>query len=248
MERDNWDQHWLDCIEASDHYNPGVSYRRRIISRMLQIEPNRAGCRLVELGSGTGQFAGDFCPRFPLVNFLGLDISQEGVGRARRRVRTARFEVCDLLQPLTDGEILRFGATHALCSEVLEHVDHPEELLRNASSLMAPGCRVVVTVPGGPMTTFDKHIGHRRHYSPQDLRSLLRAAGYDVEKTGGFGFPFYNLYRLALLSLGAGLVQMVSGPPSLSIRAGYYTFETLCRLNLDWWGWQTVGIARWLGQ
>jgi hypothetical protein len=98
------------------------------------------------------------------------------------------------------------------------------------------------------MTPFDKHIGHRRHYSPHELRSMLMAAGFEIERVGGFGFPFYNLYRLGLLSRGAELVQMVSGPPSLLIRAGYYIFDTLCRFNLDQWGWQTVGIARWPGR
>lgn len=244
----NWDHYWRECAEVSDHYNPGAAYRGRIIRRMLEIEPNRAGYRLVELGSGNGQFATEFCPVFPLVKFLGLDMSQEGVEHARQRVPAASFKACDLLQPVSDREICSFGATHALCSEVLEHVDHPEEILRNAGSVMAPGCRVVLTVPGGPMTIFDKHIGHRKHYSSQKLRLLLCAAGFEVEKVGGFGFPFYNLYRLALLSRGSGLIQMVSGPPSLLIRAGYHIFNTLCRLNLDRWGWQTVAIARWPGR
>jgi SAM-dependent methyltransferase len=242
-----WDRYWWESAEVSDHYNPGASYRGRIIRRMLGIEPDRAGYKLVELGSGNGQFASEFCPAFPLVKFLGLDMSQQGVEHARQRVPAARFQVCDLLQPL-DGEALRFGATHALCSEVLEHVDRPEEVLRNAGSVMAPGCRMVVTVPGGPMTIFDKHIGHRKHYSRQELGLLLRAAGFEVEKVAGFGFPFYNLYRLALLSRGSGLIQMVSGPPSLLIRTGYHLFDTLCRVNLDRWGWQTVGIARWPGR
>ncbi len=30
---------------------------------------------------------------------------------------------------------------------------------------LAPGCRLVVTVPGGPRSAFDRHIGHRRHFS-----------------------------------------------------------------------------------
>jgi 2-polyprenyl-3-methyl-5-hydroxy-6-metoxy-1,4-benzoquinol methylase len=36
-----------------------------------------------------------------------------------------------------------------VCSEVLEHVDRPRELLANAAAYLAPGCRLVVTVPGG---------------------------------------------------------------------------------------------------
>jgi SAM-dependent methyltransferase len=246
-ERDNWDRHWNEYGDISD-YNPGVSYRKRIIRRLLKIEPDRQGYKLLELGSGTGQFAREFCPHFPLVKFLGLDISEQGVQKARLHALSARFEVCDLLQSVPTGEIRSFGATHALCSEVLEHVDEPERLLRNAGSLMARDCRIVITVPGGPMTDFDKHIGHRKHFSPSDLKSLISAAGFEIEKVGGLGFPFYNLYRLALLSRGSGLVGMVSGPPSLLIRTGYHVFDRLCRLNLDRWCWQTVGIARWPGR
>ena len=109
---------------------------------------------------------------------------------------------------------------------------------------MAPGCRLVVTVPGGPMTPFDKHLGHRKHYSPQELESLLSAAGFEVERVAGFGFPFQNLYRLVLIVRGAGLIHMVSKKPSLLLRSGYHIFDALNRVNLDRWGWQTAGVAR----
>ena len=93
-----------------------------------------------------------------------------------------RFEVCDPLQPVSDREICSLRATHALRSEVLEHVEHPERLLRNAGSVMAPACRAVITVPGGPMIAFDRHIGHRKHYSRVRLRTLLNKAGFEVKK------------------------------------------------------------------
>jgi SAM-dependent methyltransferase len=240
----NWDQYWGDAAQVSDRYNPGAAYRGRIIRRMLAMDSRVGGYKFVELGSGNGQFASEFCPVFPLVDFLGLDMSRQGVEHARRRVPTARFEVCDLLQPLRDDEVRSFGATHAICSEVLEHVDRPEDVLRNARDVMAPGCRMVVTVPGGPMSAFDKHIGHRKHYSPQDLESLLLNAGFRVEKVAGFGFPFQNLYRLVLIARGSGLIQMVSQKPSLLIRSGYHIFNALSWMNLNRWGWQIVAIAR----
>jgi len=92
-----------------------------------------------------------------------------------------------------------FGATHAIASEVLEHLDDPVTLLRNGMAYMAPGCRVIVTVPGGPISAFHRHIGHRRHYTPVLLRDLLTAAGFEVEVSTGIGFPFFNLYIGALV-------------------------------------------------
>lgn len=243
---DDWDRHWTDFPKTPD-YSPAVSYRRRLISRMLEINVGEPGRRLLELGSGSGQFAREFCPEFPQVDFLGLDVSRAGVEQARRQMPAARFEVCDLLNAIEQEAIRSFRATDAICSEVLEHVDHPEHILANATAAMAPNCRLVVTVPGGPMNAFDEHIGHRRHYRPEELGAFLTSAGYRVEKTLGVGFPFYNLYRLALLMGGSSVVDIASGPPSLAVRTAYHVFDTLCRFNLDRWGWQTVGIARWPG-
>src|SRR3546814_18015665 len=76
---------------------------------------------------------------------------------------------------------------------------------------MAPGCRLVVTVPGGPMSAFDRHIGHRRHFTPPALAALLTDAGLAVERTDGAGFPFFNLYRLGVIARGHRLVADLTG-------------------------------------
>ena len=43
--------------------------------------------------------------------------------------------------------------------------------MRNAAALLAPGAKVVVTVPGGPRSAFDKHIGHCRHFTAAAART-----------------------------------------------------------------------------
>jgi hypothetical protein len=150
----------------------------------------------------------------------------------------------DLLKPSTPDESLEFCATHAICSEVLEHVDEPGLLLRGATDYMGPGCRLVITVPGGPFNAFYTHIGHRRHYGPVALKKLLESCGFDVETCYGVGFPFYNLFRLMLTWRGETLIQDVSGPPSFLVRLGAAVFDTLFRLNFGRRGWQTVAVAR----
>ena len=96
-----------------------------------------------------------------------------------------------------------------MCSEVLEHVAEPVRLLRNAKSLLAPGCRVIVTVPGGPRSAFDRHIGHHRHFTAADLRGVLTDAGFAVERVHRAGFPFFNLYKLAVIARGRRLIADV---------------------------------------
>src|SRR5205807_8374498 len=131
----------------------------------------------------------------PDAQVLGLELSASGVQIAARKVPAAEFLEFDLLQPHEPPGSRRAWATHAVCSEVLEHLDDPERLLVNAHAWMAPACKLIVTVPGGPMSAFDKHIGHRQHYRPEDLRCLLERAGFRVDLASGAGYPFFDLYR-----------------------------------------------------
>ncbi len=240
---DNWDQHWADFSEAARN-GPSTAWRSRLVMRLLGVQDDPS-LRFLEIGSGTGEFAQMFCNRYGQTCFLGVEKSHTGVELSKKRVPGARFFERDLLMPPEAGQVTDFAATHALCSEVLEHVDDPSLLLRNAAAYMAYGCKLVVTVPGGPRNAFYAHIGHRRHYTPAELKQLLESSGFEVETAFGAGFPFFNLFRLLLAWRGEKLIQDVSGPPPLMVRFGSFLFEILFRLNVGRrWGWQTLATAR----
>ena len=245
-QRDDWDRHWVDYAEAAEQ-NPAQRYRRKIVFDRLGLSD---GARVLDVGSGQGDFAAALLKRHPGVQLLGLEVSQAGIEISKRKAPTGEFLLRDLTVAEEPPAERRQWATHAVCSEVLEHVDDPRGLLGNAAPWMAPGCRLVVTVPGGPVSAFDCHIGHRRHFTPADMRNLLGEAGFEVEMAGGAGFPFFNLYRLAVIARGRRLVDDVmtaeQATPSRLARSAMTGFEMLFRLNLPSYrgGWQTVAVAR----
>jgi hypothetical protein len=114
---------------------------------------------------------------------------------------------------------------------------------------MGPGCKLVITAPGGPMSAFDKHIGHRKHFHPSEIERLFRDAGYVPERATGAGFPFFNFYRCLVVLRGKKLIDDISARqyPSASsfARMTMAAFRRLFRLNLKSspWGWQMVGKA-----
>lgn len=241
---DNWDRHWADFSDAAA-VGPTTRWRSRLVLELLDIPPGDASVHMMEIGSGRGEFAEMFVGRYPRARFFGVELSATGVALAGKRVPQAQFVQRDLLQPAPEECSAAFQATHSLCSEVLEHVDNPALLLRHAAAYMAPGCRLVVTLPGGPLNAFYRHTGHRRHYTPGELRELLESNGFEVETCRGEGFPFFNLYRLMLTMRGEKLIGDVSGPPSPLVQCGTAVFDRLFPLNFGHsWGWQTVAAAR----
>jgi SAM-dependent methyltransferase len=241
---DNWEAHWTEYADSAA-LNPAQDYRRRLVDQLLQ---GAATARILDIGSGQGDQAVELLHAWPSAQILGVELSAAGIEIAQRKVPTATFLQQDLLQSFEPPEQYRGWATHAVCSEVLEHLDEPELLLRNVMPLLAPRCRLVITVPGGPRSAFDKHIGHRRHYTPSALRSLLERAGFEVELATGAGFPFFNLYRLAVVARGEKLVDDVAGDSDGmggSARTAMRAFDVLFRANLPRtrYGWQIVAVA-----
>ena len=179
-----------------------------------------------------------------------LPASNAAVPPPPRAGSRSRFTQLDLLQPVTldPGQP---AAGYAVCSEVLEHVEDPVLLLRNSKSLLAVGCRVVVTVPGGPRSAFDRHIGHHRHFKAADLRGVLTDAGYAVERVLRAGFPFFNIYKLAVIARGRRLIADMEGrtpdtTPSRVELAATRFFDMGFKHNRDDFplGWQMAAVAR----
>jgi SAM-dependent methyltransferase len=245
---DDWEAHWLEYASSAS-FNPAQAFRRDLIWELIRRRAPQAS-RILDIGSGQGDLAADLQARLPGAEILGVELSATGVEMARRKAPSAQFLQCNLLQTAEPPHEHRRWAQVAVCSEVLEHVDEPAALLRNARAFLAERCLVIVTVPGGPMSAFDRHIGHRRHYTPEALSLLLGRAGFEVEFAAGAGFPFFNLYRLAVLARGASLVDRakVQAVDSLSrteelVLSG---FRRLLRRNhaRGKRGWQVIACAR----
>lgn len=244
--RDDWDRHWTDYAGATEK-NPAQLMRRQLVLSLLGVGSARA--RILDVGSGQGDLLLTLRRAYPEAELLGIEYSRAGIDLARGKLPEARYVCRDLLKAGPPEPGLAGWASHAVCSEVLEHVDDPISLLRQAAAYMAAGCLLVVTVPGGPMSSFDRHIGHRRHFTASGLAALLRAAGFDVEMVAAAGFPFFNLYRLVVILRGRALVADVRSRGGVGGGlAGIVmaVFRVLFRLNLGpgRLGWQIVGVAR----
>ncbi len=239
-----WDDHWRRFALAT-RANPGQALRRRAIFRLLGAGAAAPEATILDFGCGSGDLLAAMAARYPLAVFAGVDGSAEGLAIAARALPEATLEHADFAAADGAPADLRGWASHAVCSEVLEHVDDPVRVLVNAAACLKPGGRLVVTVPGGPMSAFDRAIGHRGHYTRERLRHEMMRAGLAVETAAATGFPVFNLYRLLVLLRGRRIIADIEGEPSLLARVVMAPLRWLMPLSLDdsRWGWLIVGAG-----
>lgn len=81
--------------------------------------------------------------------------------------------------------------------EILEHVEDDGEMMRRAAGMLAPGGRLVVSVPAHARMWGwrDEEKGHRRRYERGDLTKLFGDCDLTVETVFSWGWPFINFFR-----------------------------------------------------
>jgi SAM-dependent methyltransferase len=239
---DDWESHWQSFGGVLSG-SPAKPFRYNFILESLR----RAGCRnddlLLDIGAGTGDFL-CFAAEHGCTRLAAVEYARAGVEIIRNRLPEAVASQCDLAGRPDFGTWRAPPARFAVCSEVLEHVDDPVTLLKNARALLAEGALVVVTVPGGPRTEFDKHIGHRAHFDPTKIAAVAEAAGYDVVRSGRIGFPFFNLYRIIIYLMGRR-VQAQARKDSRAKKIFSAVFRLLLRFDLPVnLGWQVYAVIK----
>jgi SAM-dependent methyltransferase len=243
---DDWEAHWDSFAETAGR-NPAQAYRRRLVLSLL-ARHGGSPQRYLDIGSGQGDLAVAVGRRWPTAEITGVELSRRGVEIASAKVPRGRFLQFDLLSGQAPPAAFAASATHATCSEVLEHVDEPDALLSAARRWLAPGALLVVTVPGGPMSAFDRHVGHRRHYTARDVTTLLGATGFSLLECGGAGFPVFNVYRRAVIARGQRLVTDVDAtsavPLSARVAMGVFSGLLAASPTRGRRGWQLYAVAR----
>jgi SAM-dependent methyltransferase len=250
LPEDDWDSHWTRYA-ASASENPAQHMRHKLILNVMKSFPWPTQ-RLLDVGSGQGDFLSKAIRIGVSQSYAGFELSASGIVISRNKLPQAEFLQVDLYSPPPESAKFFNWATVAVCSEVIEHLDEPVAFLQSLRAYLAEEAVLILTVPGGPMSAFDRHIGHRRHYSDSLIRQTLAQAGYSIEKVWLAGFPFFNLYRLLIIARGRQLVADVqqsrkNGAVSSKLACFFMSaFQLAFKFNLRAFplGWQVVAIAR----
>jgi ubiquinone/menaquinone biosynthesis C-methylase UbiE len=138
-----------------------------------------AGSLVLEAGCGVGAQTVTLAANSPQANFVSVDISEESLAEARRRVQTlglrnAVFQRADIFNlPFADTHF-----DHVFVCFVLEHLPNPEEALERLRRVLKPGGTMTVIEGDHGSAYFHPDSVHARR-AIQCLIELQRRAGGD---------------------------------------------------------------------
>jgi SAM-dependent methyltransferase len=150
--------------------------------RRWQIDTVRPYCgrTVLELGPGMGHFAAE-------LDALGLDrlvlADTEAYALDRLRARYAGREDVDVVELTVPGPVeIGEPVETVVAMNVLEHIEDDIAAMRDLATVLVPGGRLILWVPGFPSLygEFDRKVGHVRRYTPATLDAAVRAAGLEV--------------------------------------------------------------------
>jgi ubiquinone/menaquinone biosynthesis C-methylase UbiE len=155
----------------------------------------KPGMRLLDVGCGPGSMTSGFARRVAPGETIGIDPSAEVIAEAKSlagasTARNLSFEVGDVYEP-------RFGAgtfDAVFAHQVLQHLRHPVDALRQIRTLLAPGGMLGVRVVDWGSAIFHPESERMRRYfavhfdlarrngaepnAGRHLRRWLREAGF----------------------------------------------------------------------
>jgi SAM-dependent methyltransferase len=158
--------------KLSDNESTGAETLRFHLERYQFASRNLIAGRVLDLACGVG-YGTALLSENPAINdAVGVDLDSASIEYARRKYMSKRISfVC--------AEALQFRPEHlfdnVVSLETIEHVEDPSRLFANLISLLAPGGRLIASVPVTPSVDANPH--HKTNFSKNSFLLLGKVNG-----------------------------------------------------------------------
>ncbi len=191
-------------------------YVHRVL-RKLSLGP---GARLLDAGTGFGQYAWYVLRKYSGVSVTGIDIKKDYLDRAARCFLA--FGLSDRVELLVDDVTkpkVKGAFDCILAVDILEHIESDEVAIGHFSRRLLPGGRLIISTPSdqggsdvkadGQSSFIGEHV--RDGYNLGELTRKLEDAGLKIEEShysyGPVGSAAWRmLIKVPMLLLGKSLL------------------------------------------
>jgi len=182
--------------------------RRRIIATLIErYRPKPGPLKILEVGAGTGSNL-ELLTRFGTVDAIEPDDDARAFAEARSGLMLKGGYLPDVA--IDDG-----AYDLIVLLDVLEHIPRDVEALAYLRAKLAPGGKILVTVPGAPWMwgAHDVAHHHQRRYTSAQLKQVFREAGLSPRFYTHFNSLLFPL--IAAVRLGGRLFGREKGDDAM---------------------------------
>lgn len=180
--------------------------RRALFADLLRRHPADKALPALDAGSGTGANI-RLLQQLGFSECLGLDRNQDALAycKTKGNFRLVRGDITAI--PLRDQSVAFVMAT-----DIIEHVDHPTEALKEIFRITRPGGQVLFTVPAFESLwgIQDEVSHHKRRYRMEPFLKEVQESGFQIVEHFHFNYLLFLpifLARRAMRFMKTGLAS-----------------------------------------
>lgn len=199
---------------------------RKMVCRYF-AEEARSGMKVLEIGCNVGInffMLNDLFHDAGEIDFYGVDISPNAIKDARKEAEKLSLKNCFFVEG--DAEKLKYDDNSfdiVICTEVLEHLPHPEVALKEIHRVLKWGGVAIITTPNrdnifkkvfgwmkemvesdvekvDPHRMLDGSYGHISVLSSKELIQKLKDMGFKIKRIEKesivYGLPFFDRHQI----------------------------------------------------
>jgi len=184
------DEYWEKTEQAYAHY-PTVKHRKRFILKAITKEKLSKDSFIFDYGCGNGNILSDINLKYCLSSeqIGGCDVADSLILKLKQKFNSDNFFA-------EEFPLLSKKADIIICSEVLEHTEKYNNIIKWAFSNLKTGGSFILTTQTGKIHASDKYTGHTQHFEIKKLLSELELEGFKVENSSKWGFPLFTIQKM----------------------------------------------------
>jgi SAM-dependent methyltransferase len=217
--------HWKECDKNSpgNIYNPALEARYKVISKRII-----SGGRALDIGCGDGYLMGQISLKCKEI--IGIDAEKTAIDLTNKMLESQKNCIA-INQSCYEINKLEGSFDTIIMSDVIEHLETPEVVLKGISQKLNNTGKFYVTTPKlRPGKMWD--VRHVHEFSPEELESLLKSFFEEVDLVYFWPTNWINFYET---KIGWRVVKKIAK----------YIYNPLAREGDNYFGFdQILAICR----